>query len=375
MFKKSTLMVCLSWSCLMVAAPAMAQDDADCMTDPDGNTVCTDTPGDPVEPGDPSQCDVDADCSNGFTCQVVGGYDCAVPPPGADGEPSPGEPCMSGEIKMCVPPPPAACDPSKGSVDCEGGLVCVTYTFEECSGSGRTPSPDGAPTCDPDGDECTNETQPEPPSCQSRAESVCVPKYLAPCQADADCGGGFKCVAEEICTDDCLAPSPGDGDGNEPDPACQSTCTPSSQKYCELQQVTCSSDADCAQGLSCEEFSYGGGEVCTVSDGDDGSEPVCSSEPATSESYCVPPDWQRWYGDSGADYDAPTSSPRDALEKSTGNGWKIVDAENAASPSTQEDASADGGCQSTGMGQSGSTAALSLLSLFGLIGWRRRKRA
>lgn len=368
MFKKSTLMVCLSWSCLMMATPAMAEDDADCTTTPDGVTVCDETT--PTQSSESSECDADADCSNGFTCQVVGAYDCAVPPPGEDGEPSSGGSCAGGgEIKMCVPPPPSACDPALASADCDAGLICVTYTFEECSGSGSDPSP----ICDADSEEC-DDTPDVSPECQSKAESVCVPKFLAPCQADADCGGGFKCVADQVCTDDCAAPSPGDGDGNER-PSCQSSCEPSSQKYCQLQQVSCTADADCAQGLSCEEFSSPSSEICTV-DGDEGSEPVCTSEPSSSESYCVPPDWQRWYGETSYDSDAP-SSPRDSVANSTGNGgWKIVDAESAQSGATPGEPEADGGgCQSTGMGQSGSTAVLSLLGLFGLVGWRRRKRA
>ena len=111
-------------------------------------------------------------------------------------------------------------------------------------------------------------------------------------------------------------------------------------------------------------------------DGDEGSEPMCTSEPSTSENYCVPPDWQRWYGEQSYDSDSPTS-PRDSVATSTGNGgWKIVDAESAQSGATPGEPEADGGgCQSTGMGQAGSTAVLSLLGLFGLVGWRRRKRA
>lgn len=356
MFKKASVALCFSWACLMVAAPAMAQD---------------------------SECNADADCTNGFTCQVVGAYDCAKPEPAPGDGDSVDEPvdCGSGEIKMCVPPPPSACDPAQGNADCGSGLVCVTYTFEECSGGGR----DDAPPCsmvDEQNGTCPEPEPVEPPTCQSKAESLCVPKYLAPCQADADCGGGFTCVAEEICTGSCST-SPVDGDSvDEPDgseePNCTETCTTSSQKYCQLQEVECTADADCATGLICESFNVPSEEVCTVSD--DGSEPVCmSSQPAADKSYCVPPDWRQWYwGPESADHDAPTANPRDSLAGSTGNnGWEIVDAQAASANdgAASTDAEADGGCQAVGAGQAGSTAALSLLGLLGMMGWRRRRRA
>ena len=372
--KKTTLTtLCFSFACMMVASTALADsprppcasDDDDCQILPD--------PDEPTQPPT-GECSVDADCPTSWTCEVAGSYSCPSPPPGSDGD---DEGCVGGEFSVCVPPPPKACDPSRGSADCDGSDVCVTYTFEECSGG-------DAPVCLGDG--CPP-TGPSPGdgqgSCTSKSESICVPKYLAPCQADADCGAGFKCASSEVCTgcaQDGGRPGVGSSDdGEEPSQPCELSCMPTGEKYCQLQEITCAADADCPSGLICEQIYSGGGSSTCSTDPDGNTDCTETPEPpGQRQGYCAPEDWRNWYGpgysnDGGG---SPRTS-QEAVANATGNkGWSIKDA--APAPGQQPGGSAEpnaSGCQAVGVGQAGSTASLSLLGLLGLIGLRRRKRA
>ena len=99
--------------------------------------------------------------------------------------------------------------------------------------------------------------------------------------ASADCGPGFDCVEERWYTCSAEGGSDGSSDGvpdgigmaDKPAPSAggapdvdagtsdgSSSCTdePSGYFYCQLQQVACESDSDCASGLTCQES----GQVC-----------------------------------------------------------------------------------------------------------------
>jgi MYXO-CTERM domain-containing protein len=386
MNKKLSTML-LTSACLLIATPAFA---------------------------DSGECTVDADCSNGYTCEEIGAETCpAIACP--EGEECEQPECDSQVIMGCVPPPPEQCDPAQGASACGGGLVCVTYTFEACSGGGSTggsgsvgggtvePGGDGTDSGNSmtgsdmgsdDGGEGSGDGMDEPApddepdySCMTEQESYCVPPYLAPCQADADCGGGFTCEADEICTDCAVGVTCSvDENGNEvceEEPTdCESTCEPSGTKYCQLQEVSCTADSDCAQGLICETFEYGGGAApCYVDEM--GNTDCPEPEPAESESFCVPADWERWVGGygheeasgGGADYnDAVTNAGGRGEE----DGWSLVDAEVSqdADGNAQDgdDIDADaGGCQSTG--KSGNGLGFGLLAALGMmLGLRRRKK-
>lgn len=240
----------------------------------------------PTDPGEPnSECTTDADCDAGESCVTVT-TDCA---PCLEEDPDCS--CDDESFSYCEAGPPPSCDDS-GS--CPGDLVCVTYSFEECSGGGAVP------VCAPD-ENCDVPDEDPEESCTSSTESLCVPKYVAPCQVDTDCGSGFTCEAVEICQ--CSAGSPpsdgtdsggeGDGEDREPTPDEDCSCAPTGDMYCQIIEVACDTDSDCAQDLVCEDFSRP--TVCEVTpDGDE----TCDTQEDVDDAYCVPEDFDEWgYGD------------------------------------------------------------------------------
>jgi len=123
--------------------------------------------------------------------------------------------------------------------DCQDGLVCVETNYEICNTKG----------------------------CHSESNSYCVPKYVAPCSEDKDCGDkGFSCVQAQSCK--CL------------DSGCTKTeCTLNG--YCELNDQDCSTYQDCLKGdgeWSCEIF--------------DNCDPKVDLNCVPG--MCTPPYWQRW---------------------------------------------------------------------------------
>ncbi|HEY3667190.1 MAG TPA: hypothetical protein VGL19_14370, partial [Polyangiaceae bacterium] len=116
-----------------------------------------------------STCATDADCVKGWACQVTSsggcGYACAsgqdCPPP-PDCTPPP-------DLKSCVP------GPCKADSDCAAGMICYQSSVTSC---------DPVPPCAP-GSDCPT------PACTTTTQSACIPRYDAPCKADADCGAGF----------------------------------------------------------------------------------------------------------------------------------------------------------------------------------------
>lgn len=103
--------------------------------------------------------------------------------------------------------------------------------------------------CDPaaGGCEC-----PAPPP----AEPICVPRQPpSGCNADFDCGPGFRCELVEICDTGCVAPDPGDGSGAPP-PDCTSSCTVEGQCVPDTTGAVCSSDAECGPNESCDMVNF-----------------------------------------------------------------------------------------------------------------------
>ena len=149
--------------------------------------------------------------------------------------------------------------------DCDGDLICeVTGGYGGCT----------APACAP-GEEC-----PEP-VCESFEVRSCV---RPPCQSDADCGAGLRCVSDtvELCTP-CAVPP----EGEPMSPDC-GDCT--TETYTECVPKLCTDDADCEdpnlvcipntwESCSQDDVACAPGEDCIV------PEPVCETE---SVSYCGP---------------------------------------------------------------------------------------
>jgi MYXO-CTERM domain-containing protein len=218
-------------------------------------------------------CATDADCEHGYTCEAVGGG-CA----GVDIACTPGGEC----------PPPPECETVLGCVpardceadgDCATGWKCATEQYSECTNAG------GAAECLP-GEECVKPEIAPAPDCETKEVSFCAPPWALPCEEAADCGAGFECV-EHIAMScnggsaGAPTPTPGDdpapdsgsgdmgfappaeGDPVPPDQGIPGECTsePTGEFYCRLIETTCSTDADCAAGLTCQE-QYGDGVAC-----------------------------------------------------------------------------------------------------------------
>jgi MYXO-CTERM domain-containing protein len=310
-----------------------------------------------------AECTEDTDCEAGFTCELVGASACPGAPPCPEGEECPEpEPCESEEEYACLEAP-VLCE---SDADCGESEACAEYPSFDC---GTSPTPDCAP-----GEEC-----PEPPpeeDCVETSEAYCVPAFLAPCEADADCGAGFTCVQGEICS--C---SGGGGSGGVPEPLPvpeegggqkdgedDCICEPSGDFYCELIPVPCETAADCEAGFEC--LSYGSSDVPCTSTPDGGTD---CPEPTASESYCVPPEYGDYLENVADDSGAPVSGTPESEESPRGDG----DAEgaptdgatggNGADTSTDEET----GCSAGGAGGSSTLWGVML----GLAVFFRRRRA
>lgn len=318
------------------------------------------------------ECSTDADCPDDFICESIEWGAC---PGCVPGEECP--PCETGTTNVCAPPPPQQCD---DSAPCGDGEVCVKYTFEECDGGAAPSVP-----CSSEDPDCGNDRPSDPPECSTIEESYCVPKYLAPCESDSDCGAGFLCETAEVCA--CsgggstgAAPGPGEdpdpdmGSGDPPEePDC--VCEPADTAYCQLIEVECTSDSDCVGDLTCQD-GYGGGSEpspgvpCMVDeDGNTDCPDTDPPEPVEPTSYCAPPGYGYYgagvdgggYGESvanatGRDDATVTNSEREEffpVDGTDGDGDK-------QSPSS---------CSTANGGPSGSL----LLLLVGLLLTRRRR--
>lgn len=338
-----------------------------------------------------SQCKTDADCKDGFKCEVVGMSGCAgaASPDGQEAPPPPD--CKSQEFKACVPPPPPPCDPAKPD-SCADGEKCVTYTWQNCPPTADMPCRSDDPnSCKP---------LPEPEDCKEETQSVCVPAHQAPCKVDSDCGpAGFTC--EDIETCDCggvARPEPSTDEGGQEPPAdfkCE--CKPSGEKHCVLKEIPCGDDGSCPGDLVCSNDGQGsgtdGGAPRNVADPaapaicktqDDGRE-ICEDPGFTvpaPKPVCLPKDgyyaFSQGASSQGADGAVPPYVTRnfagDNVAKETAG--KGSGANKAGSADEKDNASTSGDDQASGCSvpAGGATSSLSLLSLLALALFARRRR-
>ncbi len=320
------------------------------------------------------ECDSDADCIDGFVCEVVGGSTCAVICPA--GEECYEDPeCEPAELSICVP------GPCRSDDDCAEGLRCLEVEY-----GGDCPV---TPPCE-EGEECP---EPDPDCGEVITESFCLPPWIAPCETDAECGEGFECVPDEICTcsgssgepdpdpeprpdpeDPDPEPDPGDPDDDDPedDPDC--TCEPTDESYCRPREIDCTDDSECPEGWTCEEIPsvY----PCWVDE--DGVEHCDEPPESGTEGMCMPPffDDIGWGASAGGDGDGDVDMD-DVFEAATG-------AENARPTGNEAGGDADGdadgghrasggssGCQAAPGAAGGTAAALWMLPL--LIGLFRSR--
>jgi hypothetical protein len=245
---------------------------------------------------------------------------------------------------------------------------------------------------DPDAGPLPPDAVPPEESCQVEERNYCVPKYLLPCEAAADCGPGFTCETTiEQCS--CSSPSAStsggsgdmpEGDGSDSDsggddagdaerPAappdedggddgvddgceCEPVEGPAS---CQLVVTECEANSDCPSGMTCEDNPEG-----SCSSTPDGGE-ECTADP---EKICLPPHVD--YAGGGIEEDGlgsdPTSNPEAPPRGED-------DETNDADGSSDESSGSGGGCSVAAVGApAGAWASLGLMLGAALLGRRRR---
>ncbi|HEY6876915.1 MAG TPA: hypothetical protein VI299_02805 [Polyangiales bacterium] len=157
------------------------------------------------------------------------------------------------------------------AADCGGApATCRLTTYQTCAG--KDPSCPAGSAC---GDKPTMNNQAD---CAPYVEGTCYQQYELPCQIDADCGGGFRCVEQigRACS------GMGSTGGNGMPPWFHEECYETRGTFaCELIEASCKVDSDCAAGLRCQQSSASKcGETFapTVADAEP-SDTNCAQEP------------------------------------------------------------------------------------------------
>jgi hypothetical protein len=221
-----------------------------------------------------SQCESDADCGAGYVCNegsfesCDGGWTC-------DDEGNctevPGE-CTTYESNWCSN---ATCE---ADADCPSYMACQTQTTWVCDvsagGAGGAAGGVAGAAGTFAGMAGIGGGAGEPSCHEEPAPSLCIARHQLPCEEASDCGGGFDCVESYYyeCSGGGAGGSAGaagmvagaggaggvaggmtGGSGGSDEPwECHQV--PSGTFYCSLQNLPCESDAECAEGLSCEPY-------------------------------------------------------------------------------------------------------------------------
>jgi len=366
-----------------------------------------------------STCATSTDCGKGFSCEIVGGTACAGVACPDNGMPCPAAPqCEPQTILGCVPR--TSCT---ANTDCAEGMICHSEMTSACTG----------PTiaCAP-GQNCILPT----PSCTDTVVSRCMPKYALGCQIAADCGEGFDCVPEQMCTcsggsgttpsigaggsaSSGTTPPPSGADAAPlppmgtsigapvpppdriPTPDTSCTCTSGPTSVCQPKDLSCATSANCPSTWSCTLV--GGYSTCESSAAPEPGTPfpvapsTCTTVPG--ELKCVPPYYETYGGSittatslgpvapqrGGAkeSYPAPTVTgmPTGGSTASTGTSPPAPSAPAGMPGATQGMAqSADGenvsGCSlGSSSGPTSGTMFAGVLTVVGLLVGRRRRQS
>jgi len=329
-----------------------------------------------------SECALDSDCPSGFVCQLI-----TEPCPTAPACP----PDMICDPVVCDPITYGQCEPGPcaSDADCGADMRCETFTYTQCSAGGSTATP-----C-VDGEPCPPPPDPTPTTCTDVSESYCVPAWLRICTADSDCDANFTCIQPETCACSGTAtggtttggtdPNAGSSGGSSgsggatdtpppdttTDPNATTTtdscvCEPAGDALCIPQDISCTADAECPAGWTCQQYTSDVTGACAV---DSTGTTVCDPPPATTTAgSCVPPLWDAMAG--GA-------SPRDvaATQGSGANDGTTTGGE-AAPTANNGDYSGTGsnGTRATAGGCAAATP--SIWVVLGLLAlWTRRRRS
>jgi len=321
--------------CMPAPCPAMAcEDPADCPPC-DATGFCME-PDNPGGGGWEDQCAEDQDCPFDFVCKA-----------------------------MEIPCPGVACTPC--DCDCKPGTEGCDCQCPEC---------------------------PEPAPCEPVFVHVCVYEPKA-CSVHDDCGEGFECVAQEVCSGGCACagcacPECPEGeecppcDCPEPEP-CTCDQEPSCEvtgRFCQPKKIPCAEDSQCPADWTCSPV--GGTSclcpdcACPAPDGEGGGTDCecgpCDCDQETAEQLCLPPGWANAgiSDPDGLEYGQPRTDPTGGEEATGGN---------SPGGATNQDGTTPPAAQETGMvppSKGGCTAAtpadalpLAML-LLGLAARRRR---
>ncbi len=320
-----------------------------------------------------SSCASNTDCPKGYECQVFEWGACsgsAGCEPGAECPP-PEEPvCETGEYRECVAIP-NGCDTN---ADCDSGMVCFTHTYDRCD-------PVAAYACAPN----TDCPPPPEPTCETTTERSCVPQYMLPCQAAADCGTGFDCKPVEMCT--CSGgtaeptPAPDTGSGGAPSsepqplpPESSCTCETGDSGYCQVIERACTSDAECPTDWTCSA-NYVQSD-CVAPSTDPAAPADCGTTEAPSM-VCMPPYANTVIGvasDGGAVYASdPEAAPTVGIDEDSAAAPENANATKGSSSGSESSSGDDGGCSVSGAGAASGSSGM-LLALLGLTSVLRRRR-
>jgi hypothetical protein len=294
------------------------------------------------------ECETDADCIDGFICEEVGVAACAMPDC-PEGEECPDfVPCEEEVFYACVPGP---CDSDD---DCAEGMACVEVAYaDDCVVSSEPCA---------EGEDCESSDPMEVPPCETVTETLCLPTWIGTCETDSDCGEGFECVAEEVCSASGSGDVPPPEDPEDPGvPAEEPECAPTEEKYCRPLEIECEDDAGCPEGWTCEDF----GDDPTTSPcffDEESGDAICEEpEPPVDDEggFCMPPYFDEIGFGGGSD--------GGSVERATGH----EDALPTERAGGHELAGGGHGCQAV-PGASGATAAVFwMLPL--LIGLARKR--
>ena len=297
--------------------------------------------------GSPDVCEVDADCGPGFVCTVIEEEICGAPR--WFGDDAPPETCTTVEFRSCAPAPCST------DADCTDDLVCLEVTYGQCSGGAACPPNESCPP-------------PEPPMCTEHTEHYCGPRYAAPCTVAADCGEGFECLENSVCSCTDLIPDvPGSGADDQSTPPEPCECEGTGTFYCSPLEVECAADSDCPTDWKCEEEPIAVGPTC-VDDPND-PEPCTPPPPPTPRRLCVPPYW-------GAGWAAASDgAPRPALASMGGaDTTEQAEVTGLAPPSGAADTGEPGACSAGSHQATKHGASLAVLGVALLLGAARRRR-
>jgi hypothetical protein len=309
-----------------------------------------------------TDCKADSDCVKGFTCQTSTATACpdiACAP----NEPCNPPPCTPQTFSQCVPAP------CSGDSDCATGMVC----YEQAVNCVTT-----EPACPPNA-ECAEPAAVDASASCGGTTKTCVPRYVPPCSADADCGAGFTCVADQSCACGGSAGGSAGGTGtvvpptsaSAPDepavdagsvPPVSCSCADLSTKHCEMKTIACGAASDCPSMWTCAQ-PPSATSGCAVAPSEDGAVTKCEPiETTPVQSVCEPPyiDYTGSYGLSAGE---ATPTAGDVY-----NGGSGAAPKSASTPSATSD---QGGC-AMGSGPAGAEGG-AWVALLGFAALMRRR--